>query len=70
MKQGRPVPIIDGVLVLEHNRNILLEAYDTWVSVKAEKEIELREARIVRRWKRLVHILMTKAKIRQEFGVK
>lgn len=61
---------MEGILVLEHHRNILLEAYDTWVSVKAEKEIEQRETRILKRWKRLVHILMTKAKLREEFGVK
>ncbi|KAL7466385.1 LOW QUALITY PROTEIN: hypothetical protein ACHAXS_006690 [Conticribra weissflogii] len=62
------VPTIRGIVIHEHNEALLREAYVEFESHIVEMEQGKRKNAILKRWKRLVVGILTKARLDQEYG--
>ena len=66
-RRGR-APSIRGIVVHNHNVDLLKEARVEWESHAVEKEREDRRKRVLHRWKRLVVGMMTKERLEREYS--
>ena len=65
---GNRTPSFRGIVVHEHNTEILMEAHAEFMSSALEKEHESRTERIRRRWKMLIVGVLTKERLEREYG--
>ena len=61
-RQGRAVPVKDGVVVCEEYVDVLRDVWQQHASVRAERRTKERERKVLKKWRRLVRRLL----IRQE----
>jgi len=61
-------PSIRGIVVHDHNVDLLKEARLEWESHAVEKEREDRRKQVLNRWKRLVVGVMTKERLEREYA--
>ena len=66
--RGNRTPKIQGIVVHEHNEEILREAFVEWESSLIEKEAVARRKEILRRWARLTRGLLTRDRLEREYG--
>lgn len=66
--QGNGTPIIQGIVVHEHNEDILREAFMEWESGMIEKESQTRRRAILDRWTRLTRGLLTRDRLERKYG--
>ena len=65
---GSCTPTIRGIVVHEHNADLLREASVELVSKSIEDEHETRKREIYSRWKRLLVGVLTKDRLDREYG--
>ena len=65
---GNRTPTIRGIVVHEHNAELLREAFTEYASSALEQEFEQRHASIYLKWKRLIVGILTKARLEEEYG--
>jgi len=65
---GNRTPTIRGIVVHEHNVDILREAHTEFMSSQLEREHEKRAERIRKRWHKLIVGLLTKQRLEREYG--
>jgi Rad4 beta-hairpin domain 3/Rad4 beta-hairpin domain 2/Rad4 beta-hairpin domain 1 len=65
---GNRTPTIRGIVVHEHNAELLTEAYAEFESQVLEQEYQVRQTTILRRWKKLITGLLIKAHVDREYG--
>ena len=65
---GGRAPSIRGIVVHDHNVDLLKEARVEWESHTVEKEREDRRKKVLHRWKRLVVGMMTKERLEREYA--
>ena len=65
---GNRTPTIRGIVVHEHNAELLREAHTEWESQQVELEHTERRRRVHRRWKRLILGMQTKERLDREYG--
>lgn len=61
-------PLIQGIVVHEHNVSILREAYVKFESHYIEKDHHNRQRSIYLRWKRLIVGILTKDRLEKQYG--
>lgn len=64
----RSVPVINGVVVAEENRQILLEAWEEHDQNETMKAIAKQEKESVLRWRKLIKGLLIKARLDSEYS--
>lgn len=65
---GNRTPTIRGIVVHEHNADILRCAHNEFMSGQLEREHEKRAERIRNRWQRLIGGLLTRERLDREYG--
>lgn len=64
---GNRTPTIRGIVVHEHNADLLREAHTEYESQLVEDECKKKQDEIIRRWKRLVNGVLTSERLRKEY---
>lgn len=64
----RAVPVINGIVVAEESRYVLLEAWDEQERGEAIKAIEKQEKDTLLRWRKLIKTLLIKARVDRDYG--
>lgn len=64
---GNRTPTIRGIVVHEHNVDILREAHTEYESQIVEDAYKRKQDEIIRRWKRLVNGILTSARLKREY---
>ncbi|KAI8059669.1 hypothetical protein BDF21DRAFT_369797 [Thamnidium elegans] len=64
----RAVPVINGIVVAEESRHILLEAWEEHDQNEAMKAIEKQEKDTLLRWRKLIKSLLIKARVDHDYG--
>lgn len=64
----RSVPVIDGIVVAEHSKYILLEAWEEHEKNEALKAIAKQEKDVYVRWRKLIKGLLIKARVDNDYG--
>lgn len=65
---GSRTPIIRGIVVHEHNGELLMEAYAEVESQAIQQAREIRQETNLRRWKKLIMGVVIKARVDREYG--
>ena len=65
---GNRTPTIRGIVVHEHNADLLRCAYTEWESQAVEQEHAQRRKAIYGRWKRLIVGILTKERLDRQYG--
>lgn len=65
---GNRTPTIRGIVVHEHNVELLREAHIEWESQMVEKDYKERERLIYGRWKRLIKGMLEKKRLEKEYA--
>jgi len=65
---GNLTPTIRGIVVHQHNVEMLREAHTEWESQTVEIEYRKRQELIHRRWRRIVIGIMTKERLEREYA--
>lgn len=65
---GNSTPTIRGIVVHEHNAELLREAHVEWESQAVEEEYRERERIIYGKWKRLIKGIMEKRRLEKEYA--
>lgn len=66
--RGNQTPTVHGIVVHDHNVELLSEAYLEFQSQLVESEISTKTARVLKKWKRLVVGLLTKDRLDRAYG--
>jgi len=66
--RGNRTPTIRGIVVHEHNADLLREAHTEWESQAVEQEHEQRRKAVYKRWKRLIVGILTKERLERQYG--
>eukprot|EP00804_Cyclotella_cryptica_P013586 CCRYP_012947-RA/>CCRYP_012947-RA protein AED:0.02 eAED:0.02 QI:271/1/1/1/1/1/3/1134/1019 len=66
--KGNRTPSVKGIVVHNHNVELLNEAYFEYESQQVEAEVEARRRDILKKWKRLVVGILTKDRIDREYS--
>jgi len=65
---GNRTPAVRGIVVHNHNVELLNEAYLEYQSQLVETEVEARRVEILKKWKRLVVGILTKDRLDKAYG--
>ncbi len=65
---GNRTPTVRGIVVHEHNVELLYEAHLEWESQAVENEYKERQRAIYGRWKKLIFGMMTKERLEREYA--
>lgn len=65
---GNRTPTIRGIVVHQHNADLLRCAYTEWESQAVEQEHDQRRKAIYGRWKRLIVGMLTKERLDRQYG--
>ncbi len=65
---GNRTPTVRGIVVHEHNVELLHEAHLEWESQAVENEYKERQRAIYGRWKKLIFGMMTKERLEREYA--
>lgn len=68
LRQGRHVPVIEGIVCREFEREVLLEAWAAAEGQRQEKADEKREARVAKAWAKMAKALVNRHRIFQQYG--
>ncbi|CAD5116572.1 DgyrCDS5451 [Dimorphilus gyrociliatus] len=60
-------PVVDGYVVPEESKDILLAAWDEEQEIMAEKEAQKKEKRVLERWKLLIKGILIKERLRKKY---
>jgi len=63
-------PKISGIVVPADSKQILLDAYTEEMKIKIEKEVAIKERKIICRWKRFTRMLLTRHRLKQLYEKK
>ena len=66
---GKRTPTIKGIVVHEHNVDLLLEAHTEWESQNLEKTHRDRHKEVCKRWKKIIFGLLTKERLEKEYSL-
>ena len=66
---GKRTPTIKGIVVHEHNVELLLEAHTEWESQNLEKTHRYRHREVCKRWKKIIFGLLTKERLEKEYSL-
>ncbi|KAI8645364.1 hypothetical protein BD408DRAFT_338865 [Parasitella parasitica] len=64
----RAVPVTDGIIVVEQEKWVLLEAWEEHEQAEAMKAIAKQEKHVFIRWRKLIKSLLIKARVDQSYG--
>ncbi|CAG2229047.1 XPC [Mytilus edulis] len=64
---GYSHPLLDGFVVCEEYKDILLAAWDEDQEIQKQKEIEKREKRVIQNWRLLTKGLLIKEKLKRKY---
>eukprot|EP00752_Nemacystus_decipiens_P004132 g3781.t1 len=67
-KQGRQVPVLDGIIVCREQSQMLREAHMTWQQTLLEKQAKARVQKVLRRWRTLFQGVLLGAQLLEEYG--
>ncbi|CAN0199383.1 unnamed protein product [Pylaiella littoralis] len=67
-KQGRQVPVLDGIIVCKEHSQMLREAHVAWQQTILEKKVKARGQRVLRRWSTLFRGVLVGAQLLDEYG--
>lgn len=67
-RKHRSMPRLTGIVVAEENSEAVLEAYWTSEHVQAEREVQKRQERLFKNWKKLLNALKIQERLRREYG--
>ncbi|XP_062593298.1 DNA repair protein complementing XP-C cells homolog [Saccostrea cucullata] len=62
-------PVLDGFIVCEEHKDVLLAAWDEEQEIQKEKEAEKKEKRVIGNWKLLIKGLLIKERIKKRFNL-
>ena len=65
---GNRTPSIRGIVVHEHNAELLKEAYGGFESHVLEQQAEQRQQRILQRWSKLIRGVLLKERLDRQYG--
>lgn len=65
---GNRTPTIRGIVVHQHNVDMLKEAHREYERHAAEQEQEESQKRILKRWKKLIQGILLKDRLEREYG--
>ena len=65
---GNRTPTIRGIVVHEHNAELLLEAHVEMASQILEQTHEEQQSSILKKWKRLLVGVLTKERLERDYG--
>ncbi|CAM9124322.1 unnamed protein product [Scytosiphon promiscuus] len=67
-KQGRQVPVLDGIIVCKEQSQMLRDAHTAWEQTLLEKRAKAREQKVLRRWRTLFKGVLLGAQLLEEYG--
>ncbi|XP_061186504.1 DNA repair protein complementing XP-C cells homolog [Saccostrea echinata] len=62
-------PVLDGFIVCEEHKDVLLAAWDEEQEIQKQKEAEKKEKRVIGNWKLLIKGLLIKERIKKRFNL-
>jgi hypothetical protein len=65
---GNRTPTIRGIIVHQHNVELLREAFDGFDHYIKQQEAEAKQKRILLRWKNLIQGILLKDRLEREYG--
>ena len=65
---GNRTPTIRGIVVHEHNAEVLLEAHVEMASQILEQTHEEQQSSILKKWKRILVGVLTKERLERDYG--
>ena len=65
---GNRTPTIRGIVVHEHNAELLLEAHVEMASQILEQEHQEQQSSVYKKWKRLLVGILTKERLERDYG--
>ena len=65
---GNRAPCIRGIVVHEHNVQLLQEAFSEFEHHTLEQQEEERQRRVLKRWKKLIHGILLKERLEKDYG--
>ena len=65
---GNRTPTIRGIVVHEHNAELLLEAHVEMASQILEQSHEEQQSAVYKRWKRILVGVLTKERLERDYG--
>ncbi|KAI7891812.1 uncharacterized protein EV154DRAFT_419888 [Mucor mucedo] len=67
-KKLKAVPVMDGIVIAQENKQILLEAWEEYEQTEARKAIAKQEKETLLRWRKLIKGLIIKARVDTEYS--
>ena len=67
-KVGMKFPIIGGIVVFEEDAEIINEAIDELEAIKNSLEVEEKQKQVIKRWRKLVSLILTRNMLRERHG--
>jgi xeroderma pigmentosum group C-complementing protein len=68
MRQGRTLPVVEGVVVKEQDAGVLRDGCRSWQAGREEKIARAKERKVVERWGRLVKGLRIARELQEKYG--
>jgi len=65
---GNRTPTIRGIVVHEHNVDLLTEAFTEFERHAVEREHEEQQKKVLQRWKKLIRGILLKDRLEREYG--
>ncbi len=65
---GNRTPTIRGIVVHEHNVDILNEAFVEFERHAIEREQNEQETKVLKRWKKLIHGILLRDRLERDYG--
>jgi xeroderma pigmentosum group C-complementing protein len=63
----RAIPVVNGIIIAEENKAMLMEAYYASETMAVEKEMQKRKERCLKRWKKLIIGLRLRSRLQGEY---
>ncbi|RKP19089.1 Rad4-domain-containing protein [Rozella allomycis CSF55] len=66
--RGRSFPVLEGIIVLEKHRDILVEAYEQVENHKVQSHFEEIQGKVINRWSRLIKKLIIRDRVNKLYA--
>lgn len=67
-KPGRTLPNLDGIIIHESFKNVLIEAYTAWAEELVKQQELKHEKVVIRRWELFVRNILTRQRLKADYG--
>ncbi|KAI9315767.1 hypothetical protein BX666DRAFT_2019811 [Dichotomocladium elegans] len=65
----RSVPVTNGIVIAQENKEMLMEAWDEYENAESNKAIEKHEKQVYERWRKLILGVLIKSRLDRDYGI-